>query len=288
MVFNNFDLIRTVYCRPIGGLGNQLFILCAAISYANDNDRKLILIHYKGGTGIDNMSQRPTYLNNLFYKLKSHMGIESGNITTIYEQKDGTLITKSYEKSVYLSGYFQSPKYFIKYKQELIDYFEFNKYQTERRDSISLHFRIGDYKSNQDYHPILTINYYKNAIKSICEKTKNNWLIEWCCENGDIDHANKTIKELINSFPEMHFKRINPNLCDWELMMYLSCSTHNIIANSTFSWWGAYLNPNIEKIVTYPSIWFGESVNKRVDNMFPANWIQCQVTTFNTVGVIYD
>ena len=55
-------------------------------------------------------------------------------------------------------------------------------------------------------------------------------------------------------------------------MIYLSSCQHNIIANSTFSWWGAYLNQNKHKIVTYPSIWFGFNAN--TSDLFPTDWIK--------------
>jgi hypothetical protein len=59
-------------------------------------------------------------------------------------------------------------------------------------------------------------------------------------------------------------------------MMAMTGCTHNIIANSSFSWWGAYLNPNLGKIVCYPATWFGPAIQTDVANMFPKDWIKIE------------
>ena len=138
-------------------------------------------------------------------------------------------------------------------------------------NTVSLHFRIGDYKANPKNHPILSIDYYKKALKNLISKTKkDSWIICYCCENNDYPEVMHKINVLQKTFLNLNFIRINNILKDWEQMIYMSNCKHNIIANSTFSWWSAYFNKNKEKIVYYPKIWYS---NSEVNGLHLKNWI---------------
>ena len=83
------------------------------------------------------------------------------------------------------------------------------------------------------------------------------------------------IKEKIK---HLTFIKIPNELEDWEQMLLMSCCQHNIIANSSFSWWSAYLNNNKEKFVCYPSLWFGPAKNKiDLKDLHPEEWVKIQV-----------
>ena len=153
-------------------------------------------------------------------------------------------------------------------KQNLI-----NKFQNiDFENSISLHFRIGDYKVVQHHHPILTIDYYKKALTIIKEKNKLDGVnVIYFFEKKDIDEVNNKVKQLKNYFPEANFISLN-DLQDWEEMLTMSLCKHNIIANSTFSWWGAYFNENKEKIVCYPNKWINSNVIKQ--DLFFDSWTE--------------
>ena len=78
-----------------------------------------------------------------------------------------------------------------------------------------------------------------------------------------------------NKYSLIDFIKVDDSILDWEQLIIISLCNHNIIANSSYSWWGAYINDNKEKIVCYPSIWFGPELEKNNTNdLFPNNWIK--------------
>ena len=95
-------------------------------------------------------------------------------------------------------------------------------------------------------------------------------------ESCDKDIISQTVLELkqrcavLSHDIEFHFVR--DTIADWQQMLLMSVCDHNIIANSTFSWWGAYFNANPEKVVCYPSVWFGPGVSHDTRDMFPESW----------------
>ena len=124
-------------------------------------------------------------------------------------------------------------------------------------DSISLHVRRTDYLTSNGYHPIQPISYFENALKTIGDY--DNLLIfsddiEWCKEN-------------------FHFKNqkfITGNT-DIEDLWLMSLCKHNIISNSSFSWWAAWLNNNQNKKIIRPTNWYSYG---DIPSMFPENWIK--------------
>ena len=93
------------------------------------------------------------------------------------------------------------------------------------------------------------------------------------CEDDDIETVNQTVNALRNDFPSLVFVRADPKLTDWEQMLLMSSCSHNIIANSSFSWWGANLNENMDRIVCCPNTWFGPAMRHNdVSDMIPHEW----------------
>ena len=134
-------------------------------------------------------------------------------------------------------------------------------------DYTSLHFRLGDYKMYPTIHPILSSEYYSKAIKTI-GSTKFLYFYE----NEDTDYVNNVIKKLKEELNVEFLSCKKFELDDWEEMLLMSLCEHNIIANSTFSWWGAYFNSNKNKKVVYPEKWFG--FYEDMSGCFPDSWIK--------------
>lgn len=176
----------------------------------------------------------------------------------------------------YFDGYFQSEKYFLKIRNEILEAFSLREALDEKNrqildkitntNSISLHVRRGDYINLQEIHGLCDLQYYKNAINYMAGKIENPHFflfsddIDWVKENLKIDYPYTVVD--INNEKTAYF--------DLELMK--NCK-HNIIANSSFSWWGAWLNQNQAKIVAAPARWF-TNVNSNYKDIIPEDWIE--------------
>jgi hypothetical protein len=189
-------------------------------------------------------------------------------------------------KNVCLFGFFQSYKYFddtFKIICKLINIDEQRKNVLESynntinfniENAVCMHFRIGDYKKIQDYHPIMSFEYYLNALSFIQNNDKKITHVLFFCEDDNLNEVTEIINKLQVNFPNLIFIRANNLLSDWEQMLLMSCCKDNIIANSSFSWWGAYLNQTKNKIICYPSLWFGPSANHNTKDLCPYTWVK--------------
>lgn len=207
-----------------------------------------------------------------------------------------------------LHGYFQSYKYFEKHYETIIQLIGLRaKQQTIREKttvfgkkenegiskgnvvlpnesekegvwgnvvlpSVSLHFRLGDYVEKQSHHPIMSIKYYMGALTHIIDQLgSDTFRVIYFGEKDDETTIKICIQILTKKFPNLEF--IKPDLEeDWEQMLLMSVCIHNIIANSSFSWWGAYFNQNPDKIVCYPARWFGPALHHDTKDLCPPSW----------------
>jgi len=185
-------------------------------------------------------------------------------------------------ENVILKGYYQDYRYFQHYYREVAE--KMGIYR--RRDEvlaklpilsdpslikISMHFRRGDYLKARCYHTVFTEYYYTNALVHLLKTLNCDTItkIQVLCfyEMGDrveIEKMVSTINDMVVSAGSYnHIEYIMDaglSLADWEQMLAMSGCDHHIIANSTFSWWGAYINPSPNKIVCYPDEWFGHNL----------------------------
>ena len=289
----------------MGGLGNQLFQIFMTISTAIDTETQFYFPDKE-----QLCSKRHAYWNSFLSQLKIFLQTEQfikHQITKIIQEKefeyqefDVELLKK---ENILFYGYFQSYKYFEKNYRTIYDLIDIDKYKfelihkisrfnvlknvtelMEKTDltiydkAISMHFRLGDYKNLQNCYTLMTIKYYSNCLEYLNESgiDLTKFKILYFCENNlsDIRDVITIINELQTKYPYLEFVR-QSGLEDYEEMLLMSLCKHNIIANSTFSWWGAYFNNREDKIVMYPSVWFGPSLSdKNVKDLHPQTWIQ--------------
>lgn len=201
-------------------------------------------------------------------------GAEDGFVQSVLSPK----------KSSYHSGVFQSEKYFKDVCEEVRRAFVFHPFDNGKNlmlqnkmaqeNSVAIHIRKGnDYQNGEPYINTCTIEYYSKAIEYIKERVQNPVFYvftdnpKWVEKNlaGIVDYT------LVDWNPAVG----KGNHYDMQLM---SCAKHNIIANSTYSWWGAWLNSNPYKIVVGPKQWFNPlcaKFNKVKDlKIIPDSWIK--------------
>lgn len=273
-------------CNLMGGLGNQIFQIFATISYAIKT-RNQFKFTNATSLGSGSTTVRNTYWNSFFSRLKHFTTNEFPQLHIIRE-KDFTfnelpMINPS--QDIMIQGYFQSYKYFEpnyeiicrmigleQMKDELLKKLNYNL--TFLNNVISLHFRLGDYKKLQLLHPIMKKEYYSRCLDFILKKYNKDekFNVMYFCEDDDLNEVQITISYLSEKFPQLTFIRGENTLQDWEQMLLMSCCHHNIIANSSFSWWSAYFNSWTDKIVCYPSVWFGDIANINTKDLCPLNW----------------
>ena len=119
--------------------------------------------------------------------------------------------------------------------------------------------------------------YYEKSLNMMLLNIKTNKAIRilYFCEEEDNDDVNQIIQYLKTNITQytVEFVKVDDAIEDWKQLLLMSCCNSHIIANSSYSWWGAYLCPDHNKHVCYPSKWFGPGMgNLIVNDMFPCYW----------------
>jgi len=255
---NNF-----ISSKLIGGLGNQLFSISHALSQGWKNNREVIFLP----TSFTPLQGNNTsyYINNILRNLKFVNSLE--NFTVISELSFYFKPINPVSTNTVFDGYFQSSKHWYGYNNEIKKIFQpddetinylMKKYPELNDNTVSIHIRRGDYLNSPLTHPTISLEYITESLKLIDYDT-----IVFIFTD-DLNWAKKNI--IINN--KIIF--VNEKF-DWLELYLMSMCKHNIISNSTFSWWASFLNMNQNKIVIAPSIWFGPNGPKRND-LYEENW----------------
>jgi Glycosyl transferase family 11 len=283
-------LTNVVSCYLMGGLGNQLFQIFTTLAYGMRTNRKVFFPY----TDVLEVGiSRPTYWQSFLNSLLPFTVFNRTDYTNIglsvfprfneagFRYSEIPNFTANPE--VLFVGYFQSYKYFDAYRDQL---FLLIRLQAQREQikktytnyftfehAISMHFRLGDYKAIQDAHPLMTYDYYRKALNYILSyRNQKVYRVLYFCEKEDIDDVNLIINRLRREFDIVEFLHVDPMIPDWQQMLLMSCCQDNIIANSSFSWFGAYFNTTQSKIVCYPNEWFGTRLGHDISDLCPKEW----------------
>jgi hypothetical protein len=277
-----------ITCQLSGGLGNQLFQVFATLAYSIRYNIS-VMFEYKNETTEyrtpEGIQMRDTYWNTFFvhiiglttYSLERNSGIDVSSFFPYKEPRFeyNKLPPEISTRNMKLVGYFQSPLYFQDKEEYIFKLLKIQKLKEMIKkiydfseECVSLHFRIGDYQY-LDEHPVLPLEYYKKSLRYIFQKRENRNVLVFSQKEDEI-LVDLQLSILRREFPEATFTKVDEHVSDWEQLLIMSCCRDNIIANSTFSWWGAYLNRG-DKIVCYPKKWFNSS--KNTSNMFPEDWV---------------
>ena len=286
-----------IIVRITGGLGNQMFQYAIAKSIAKKRNDifKLDILFYPKQTlrkcelnyfNIEeNIASEEECVKlrgreDFWFKIKNKIGLKIKRPYSYYQEKEITKFDENVFKlkgDIYLDGYWQNENYFKDIRDEILKDFtlkqdiskEAKEYlnQIKNSKSISLHVRRGDYIQNSHtnkVHGVCDLDYYKMAITYILQKVDNPIFFIF---SDDINWCKKIFDFLEN---KIFVDKTKSAIEDLELMK--NC-THNIIANSTFSWWGAWLNENKNKIVIGPNQWFVKKEWKNL-NLVCEGWIK--------------
>ena len=280
-------------CFLMGGLGNQLFQIFATIAYSIRTNRRIVFTHCDSLT---TGTVRPTYWETFLMPLKFFTTLNPAHGLTNYDilhnfyrnKEDGfhyrEISDLDDKNNVILVGYYQSYRYFIDYLPSILSMIQLNKQQDSIKKelnllntsvTITMHFRLGDYKDIQGFHPLMPLMYYENALSELItiRGIENCPSVLYFCQAEDNVIVSDYVRVLNMKWPGIIFNKADDTIPDWKQMLIMSCCRDNIIANSTFSWWGAFLNQTTNKLVYYPSEWFGPQLAKHnTSDLFPANW----------------
>ncbi len=286
--------------KLMGGLGNQMFQYAAgrALAEKYHTDLYLDMAYFSDAQG---MVPRPFELNRFFCDVRSASGKQIRRITARSKMQRGfdklfgrqfvylrdndemPVVRTGKIPSVYMDGYWQSENYFKDIDKKIRAEFTFvDKFNNETRrlagqidpnnSAVSVHIRRGDYLASEamkNFLGVCSVEYYKKAFELIEAKVGSPFYYVF---SDDPDWVTEhIIGERKDMAPVFH----NRSEDSWQDMYLMSCCKHHIIANSSFSWWGAWLDPNPGKVVIAPQQWFlAKELYDQIKNIIPEKWIR--------------
>lgn len=245
-----------ITCDLIGRMGNQMFQIATAYAHSRRVNHPYGLPSRASGS----------YTGEVYFHHLPKVPIRRFNIYV--ERSHAYHPIPLHLTDAKLSGYWQCEKYFMEYRQEVIDLFKL--VPIPMKAGCSIHIRLCDYVQFKDKHPPVSIAYLNDAISFIKQETNTGHFLVF---SDDIQEA-KGLLSRTDHWDTAWFdycEDIDPKIA----IRKMSGCWYNIIANSSFSWWGAWLNPNPDKIVIAPKVWFGPGNSNLTDrDIVPEIWIR--------------
>ena len=285
-----------IITKLIGGLGNQMFQYAAGrqLAYKLGVELKLDILdfdHYKlrkyeldvfniqeNFATAEEIADLTILKRNIIERFISRLLHKPYRpLPTYIKESFNSEIMNMYD-GVYLDGYWQSEKYFADIIEIIREEFIITTTQEglnrkladqiKSCNSVSLHIRRGDYVSNPETnkaHGICDIDYYLHCIEHLTKTVEHPHFFAF---SDDIEWVRQNLKI---PYP-ITFIENNGQDKSYEDLRLMSQCKHHIIANSSFSWWGAWLNPNEDKIVFAPRKWFANK-DANIQDRIPNQWI---------------
>lgn len=265
-----------------GGLGNQMFQYAFYLRMRHESPLSFFIFDTEQSRGCHNGFELDKVFHidcgwktKYYRKVNKYSQRMIGPFNEIVQKNsleyDPSLMKEHHVLSSY-TGYWQSEEYFKPVEKSVRKAFTFREELLSEKtietsaylrsiNSVSVHIRRGDYLRDPDYYGLCTTDYYNKSISLLKERIPNALFV---FISDDVDWARQSIK-CENAF----YVDWNNGKNSWQDMYLMSCCKHNIVANSSFSWWGAWLNPNPEKTVVTPKPWFDYSSDY---DIVPSNW----------------
>lgn len=276
--------------KMTGGLGNQMFIYAFYLRMKKCHTNTRIdlsdMVHYHAHYGYElnrifNLPRTEFCINQPLKKVLEFLFFRK-----IYERKQKTLSLEPYDRKrlwplLYFKGFYQSERFFADMKEEIRKTFTFDLSLINEKTrkmlsqieadtaAVSIHIRRGDYLQPKFWESsgcVCQLPYYLNAVH---EMGKRAAAPSYYVFSDDIDWAKENLPLSKATFIDW-----NQGEESWQDMLLMSRCRHHIICNSTFSWWGAWLNPREDKIVLIPACWFQ---HRETPAIYPDGWIKVPV-----------
>ena len=282
---------RTISTKVVGGIGNQLFCYFAGFYVSRKTNSKFVVdvSDIRNGRSVHSVSIETLILPGVFVSDNDKAIFDYGKRIVNFIRKRFPVelfFSRNYFSKVIgydpnleeingptkLNGYFQTFRYFeristkvlpLKLKNES-EWFKSTLKILQESDFVSIHIRRGDYEKLSQNYGLLSESYYRRAIEKIDALSIKGRFVVF---SDDIDRAREVLSNLLSEGTYW----IDPpeNVSPAESLILMSHATANIIANSTFSWWGAALNPKKSPVIA-PSKWFRNMEDPQ--DLYPPEW----------------